>query len=296
MSWVAAVVGLCLFVCASGGCAANWPQREGIVRPDGVYVLHLPGIMGPIPHDKDFAYGLLVAGAQEVRLVDWTFPFIFTNLMDLEWQERQAEALLEELREYREMHPDGRLVITAHSGGGRIALLALDRLQPGDPLVEQLWLLAPSLSPQYDLAPTLDRVGRVVAITSDEDWLILGLGTRLFGNSDRVYGDAAGRVGFLYQHPRFEQWEFDPAWEERTGYDGDHIKVLSSQFVREMIGPSMMNWRASGSEFEYNAFAPVDPELIDEAIAAGGADPRGAAENARSRSGAGGAAGMLDDR
>lgn len=224
-----------------GGCMPAWPQREGFVRTGGVYVFHAPGIMGPIPHDHYFATGLMLAGVQDVQPVDWTGPMPLLNLSDDQRHEREALALAQRIVLFKAMHPEARVVLTGHSGGCRIVIGAVERLHPGQPLVEQIWLLSPALSPKYDLRPSLERVPRIVVVTSRHDWMILGMGTRLLGTSDGQRSDSAGRVGFECRHPRLEQWTYQPEWLA-LGYNGDHIQILNQRFAMEAIGPAMVNW------------------------------------------------------
>ena len=58
-------------------------------------------------------------------------------------------------------------------------------------------LLAPALSPGYDLTAALRAVRReIVVFWSPLDLIVLGAGTRLFGTIDRVKTVGAGLVGF----------------------------------------------------------------------------------------------------
>lgn len=223
------------------GCGISWPEREGFIRHDGVYVFHAPGISGDVPHDHFFAAGLVRAGIQEVRFVDWATLSPGRNLSDTDLHEAEARRLVERLRGFRATSPEARIVVTGHSGGARIAVRAIELLDVDERLVEQLWLLAPALSPEYDFGPALDRVPRIVALTSPHDSLILGVGTSLFGTSDRYFGDAGGRIGFRSDHARFEQWGYDPAWLEFRN-TGDHLQMLSQRFSWAVIGPAMLHW------------------------------------------------------
>ncbi len=223
------------------GCGISWSDREGIIRHDGVYVFHAPGISGDVPHDHFFAAGLLRAGVQEVKFVDWTTHSPGRNLMNTDLHEAQARRLVERIRGFKATSPEARVILTSHSGGAAIAIRAAELLDVGENIVEQVWLLAPALSPDYDFGPALERVPRIVAFSSPHDGLILGAGTSLFGTSDRYFGDAGGRVGFVYNHPRFEQWGYDPTWLEFRN-TGDHLQVLSQRFAWRVIGPSMLNW------------------------------------------------------
>ena len=63
--------------------------------------------------------------------------------------------------------------------------------------VERVVLLAPALSPGYDLTAALRAVRReIVVFWSPLDLIVLGAGTRLFGTIDRVKTIGAGLVGF----------------------------------------------------------------------------------------------------
>lgn len=225
----------------ASGCGIAWTDREGFIRHDGVYVFHAPGIAGEVPHDHYFAAGLLRAGVQEVRFVNWATMAPGRNLTDVSLHEAQARRLADRVRGFKATSPEARVILTGHSGGAKIAIRAAELLDVGSDAVEQVWLLAPALSPDYDFGPALERVPRVVAFSSPHDGLLLGAGTSLFGTSDRYFGDAGGRVGFVYEHPRFEQWGYDPAWLAFRN-SGDHMQVLGQRFAWQVIGPSMLSW------------------------------------------------------
>jgi len=224
-----------------GGCGASLTEREGIIRHDGVYVFHAPGISGDVPHDHFFARGLIRGGIQEVHMVNWTTLLPGRNLTDTELHENQSRRLVERLRGFKATSPEARVILTGHSGGAKIVIRATELLEVGENLVEQVWLLAPALSPDYDFGPALERVPRLVALTSPHDRLILGMGTTLFGTSDRYFGDAGGRIGFTYYHARFEQWGYDPAWLEHRN-SGDHLQLLSQRFSTRVIAPAMLQY------------------------------------------------------
>ena len=58
-------------------------------------------------------------------------------------------------------------------------------------------LLAPALSPEYDLTAALRAVSReMVVFWSPLDIFMLGMGTKVFGTADRVRTAGAGLVGF----------------------------------------------------------------------------------------------------
>jgi len=236
-----AVALMCAAALLLSGCGISWTTREGIIRHDGIFVFHAPGISGEVPHDHFFALGLLRAGVQEVYFVDWATPWAGRNLTDTKLHEKEASRLVQRLRGFKASSPEARVVLTGHSGGASIIIRAAELLDVGENIVEQVWLLAPALSPDYDFGPALERVPRIVVFSSPHDGIVLGAGTSLFGTSDRYFGNAGGRVGFNYNHPRFEQWGYDPAWLEFRN-TGDHLQVLSQRFSWKVIGPSMLHY------------------------------------------------------
>lgn len=225
----------------AGGCGAALNEREGIIRHDGVYVFHAPGISGDVPHDHYFARGLIRGGIQEVHFVAWATLLPGRNLSDAALHEREARRLVDRVRGFKATSPEARVILTGHSGGARIVIRAAELLDVGENLVEQVWILAPALSPDYDFGPALERVPRIVALSSEHDRLILGTGTTLFGTSDGHFGDAGGRIGFAFNHPRFEQWGYDPAWLEHRN-SGDHLDLLNQRFALRVIAPAMLHY------------------------------------------------------
>lgn len=252
-------------VVLAGGCGVSLTEREGIIRHDGVYVFHAPGISGDVPHDHFFARGLIRAGVQEVHMVNWTTLLPGRNLTDTALHEREATRLVDRLRGFKATSPEARVILTGHSGGARIVIRAVELLDVGENLVEQVWLLAPALSPDYDFGPALERVPRLVALTSPHDQLILGAGTTLFGTADRHFGDAGGRIGFTYSHPRFEQWGYDPAWLAYRN-SGDHLQLLGQRFSTRVIAPAMLHYwplEVEGAVHRVRAAGPASSLGID---------------------------------
>lgn len=248
---ILAWISVCVICVAGCGCAGAWPQREGIIRPDGVHVIHVPGIMGGLGHDRELAYGLLLGGVEDVDVFEWTDVMPMRNLTDVEYQQKKGEELAARIRQHRALNPEARLVLTAHSGGGIVVIRALESLDMPDDseststtaaaIVEQVWLLGVAVSPSYDLGRVMARTDRLVSVSSHHDWVILGLGTSLFGTSDRQHRDSAGMIGFAYDHPRFEQWGYDRSWS-KFGNNGDHLRLLDHRFARSVIARSMLRW------------------------------------------------------
>jgi hypothetical protein len=115
--------------------------------------------------------------------------------------------------------------------------------------VRNLVLVQPATSATYDLVPALRRIdGQLIHLFSPGDRLILGWGTSTFGNSDRTYGPAAGKIGFdlekavpdLNLRERVRQEPWSQAWRD-AGHYGNHIGMLGYQWNREIVAPLLLS-------------------------------------------------------
>ena len=127
------------------------------------------------------------------------------------------------------------------SGGAGLVVWALERLPEHS--VETVVLLAPALSTGYDLSVASRAVKReIVVFWSPIDCIILGLGTRFFGTIDRVYGPAAGMLGFRLplDDPAVAnklaqvRWRLEMA---RTGNLGGHVGPDLPGFLKRYVAP-----------------------------------------------------------
>jgi pimeloyl-ACP methyl ester carboxylesterase len=145
---------------------------------------------------------------------------------------------------YRRSYPNLRIYLIGHSAGCAVVLAAADLLPPDT--IDRIVLLAPSVSPDYDLRPALasSREG-IDAFVSERDRIILGLCMRLVGTADGKRGAAAGRVGFrpticttadaaLFGRLRQHTWHSTVSW---TGHLGGHYGSNRVCFVQAYILP-----------------------------------------------------------
>jgi hypothetical protein len=211
------------------------------------YLLHLPGVGGHLPIDDALIGGLRQGGLDaEVQIYDWTAgqPGM-AALMNYQQNREQAAVIAELIQRVRRESPSRRIIITSHSGGAGLAAWALERL-PDDVHVQSLLMLAPALSPEYDLTTALRHVtGRVYVFSSLND-TALGAGTRTFGTIDRVKSDSAGRAGFVRpqsadpsQYEKVVTHPYDPAWLP-LGHGGEHIGPMSRPFARRVLAPLLL--------------------------------------------------------
>ena len=199
--------------------------------------------------NRNIAVGLDEGGvASAIEVFDWTTGVpgtLIVNLTAYERNLRQAQRLADRIIEFRDEHPGAPVHLIGHSGGGGLAVLALEAL-PAGRQIDMVILLAPALSPDYDLSTSLLRSRRgVVNFYSDRDRALLKAGTSVFGSIDRRLGPAAGAVGFklpreitrdgrkLYDE-RLRQVRWSPRLKQ-FGVSGTHIGWTSRQFAREYL-------------------------------------------------------------
>ena len=214
-------------------------------------VFVLPGIEGSSVWNRNIALGLDDGGVTSaIEIYDWTVGVpgsLVVNLTLLERNQKQAQRLAEQITHYQDQHPHSPVHLVGHSGGAGIAVMALDAL-PEDRLVERAILLAPALSPAYDLSTALRRTRYGICnFFSSNDVGMLMVGTSLVGPMDREFGVSAGAIGF--RAPR-DASEEDRAlyarllrqvrWAPRmklAGADGSHLGWTSRQFAAEYLAP-----------------------------------------------------------
>jgi pimeloyl-ACP methyl ester carboxylesterase len=210
-----------------------------------LYVLHLPGVGGFLPVDRGMIAGLRAGGVgQDIHFYDWTEhdPGI-DALHAYDRNQREAAHVADLLATRIASAPHARLVLTSHSGGGAIAVWALENL-PANDQVDAVLLMAPALSPDYDLTAALRHVrGKMYVFWSSGDQFILGLGCRICGTMDRKQTDAAGLVGFtppptadMDQYKKLDQRPYDPDWVF-LGNFGDHIGPMAAPFAKTVLAP-----------------------------------------------------------
>lgn len=218
------------------GCAS----RETTGGAGGRVAIVVPGAGG----DGAWYDGLrqaLRADGTAVHVHRWGSAVVFRNFSDRAVHvdaEAKLAAYLDTLTTQTR-----RVDIVAHSAGCGVALGAVARSRRG---VDRLVLLAPSVSPAYDLRTALTRVrGTVHVFYSERDTLFLRWRTGTFGTYDRVKSPAAGFGGFdvtaldafsasrLKQHP----WRVD--WRAHHN-DGGHFGATAGPFVQAVIVPLLM--------------------------------------------------------
>ncbi len=239
-----------------------------------VYIL--PGIEGRSVWNRDLAIGLDEGGvASAIEIFDWTtgLPggFVF-NLTDYARNQRQAQKLADKIVAHRKRYPGSAVHLIGHSGGGGIAPLVIESL-PAGRQIDMAILLAPALSPEYDLTTALRRTRfGICSFYSSYDVSFLKVGTSLFGTIDRDAGASAGAVGFrlppdappatrhAYQ-TRLRQIRWTERLE-RYGASGTHLGWASRRFAKEYLAPLIL--RNEGTRVIDRAGGePAEPPAVE---------------------------------
>jgi alpha-beta hydrolase superfamily lysophospholipase len=93
-------------------------------------VIILPGIEGRSFMNENLARGLNEGGVgMGIEIYEWGTPgAMLINIADYERNKEEAQRLAEHIRAYRHGHPGAAIHVVGHSGGGGLAVLAVERL------------------------------------------------------------------------------------------------------------------------------------------------------------------------
>jgi pimeloyl-ACP methyl ester carboxylesterase len=238
--WVTAL--LASVLCAAPVCS----QERAAAAPGVVFVVG--GIGGLDPLLPSARYTLPLANVRhEIREFDWTHGKcrLLRDLQDTRYLLARADELAEAVREVKAADPGRPVYLLGHSAGAGLVLAAAERLPPET--LERVVLLAPAVSPQFNLCDALRATrGEIVSFNSCMDLVMLKWGTSQFGTVDRVYGPSAGLVGFevpadldaegrqLYQRLVQKAWKVEDLLEFRGGL---HHSPCMPIFLAQQVAP-----------------------------------------------------------
>ena len=183
----------------------------------------------------------------EVHRIRWTHGFcrVASDQMHSAHLLREGRKLADQILLCRHEAPDQPIFLMGHSAGCGVVLVAAENLPPNT--VERIVLLAPAVSAKHDLRPALrSSCQGIDAFTSHRDWACLGLGTLLFGTTDRYWmSGAAGKIGFkpmlacpedavLYAKLRQYPWNPSLMW---MGHNGGHYGSYQPAFLARFVLP-----------------------------------------------------------
>lgn len=225
-------------------------------RLDRGFVLILPGIEGESLLNHDIALGL-VDGAIDlgIEILDWTTGWFLLapfHLRSRWWHRRQARAIADRIGRYLREYPGRPVHLIGHSGGGAMAILALEQL-PAGVQVESAVLLAAAISPRHDLSAGLTHIRQGLwNFSSRGDWLFVTVGTLLFGNLDGRHEVCAGASGFALAERSATSTALEESrlhevpWRPRMAASfhwGGHFGCVNRLFVAEYIAPVLRGGR-----------------------------------------------------
>ena len=244
--------------------AAKAQASVGAVNPladkPKPWVLHLNGIGGERSIDHSLVRGLREGGLEaEFEIYDWTGADIgIPALTNVGLHKREARRIADIILQQYKADPKRPIHLTGHSGGAGILTYALELL-PDDVKVESIIMLAPALSPQYDLSKALAHVnGQCYVFTSIFDVAVLSAGTKVFGTIDGIRSEAAGLKGFVQpgkaadpdQYKKLVHFPYHKSWAKKYGNLGSHISCMSARFVRSYVAPVLLTGKAPADALE----------------------------------------------
>ncbi len=214
----------------------------------------LPGIEAAGPFPQAICQGIRNSpwrGAVEIFY--WGIPFpegYFPNVIWLKRNQYQAAGLAQKIQDYQKAYPGRPVHLFGNSAGAGIALLAVERLPITSP-IDSLVFLQGAVSPNHDLTIALDRVKKgILNCCSHRDWMVLALGTFIFGTIDRRHCVAAGCRGFhiptqpekrrLYME-KLVQKKWVPEWIDLYDHWGSHGSSTSHKFISQLVMPWLLH-------------------------------------------------------
>lgn len=207
-------------------------------------VIVLPGIDGRARHNEAVCRVLRKHGVgMAVELYDWTTPLgALFNQCAQSTNRGAARRLAERIVAYLRRYPGRPVFLIGHSGGTAIAAWAAEAIPRGR-RIAGIIMLAPSLSPGYDLSAALAHTDRgIVSFHSHLDAALLGAGTTLVGTMDGLHVEAAGKVAFRKpaqaEPARDYRKLVQVAWESgmaESGHDGGHFGPTTPRFVARYV-------------------------------------------------------------
>lgn len=207
-------------------------------------VFFVPGAIGDGGWYSSLRSGLRDGGMERPLVtVSWGAPkaMFALNFSNAGIHENAEKKLASVIADHSERFPEGRIDLIGHSAGCGVILGAMRKLDNSHK-IHSIVLIAPSVSPAYDINHALLRSTRIDAFISERDTTFLSWRTSNFGSYDNVKTKAAGHLGFDLGHyppalaEKITQHRYSDEWKT-LGNDGGHFGSLSRKFVKAHIAP-----------------------------------------------------------
>jgi pimeloyl-ACP methyl ester carboxylesterase len=231
----------------AGGCATanSTTIASESLRRKGLVII-LPGIEGKSSLNEHIRQGLVASGVDcAIEIHQWGLlvPVVklFANQVNVPGNYAAGREIAKVIARYQDRYPDNPVYLVGHSGGGGIAVFALEALEkmPGKHRITGAVLLSPSISADYDLSVALQHTRQGVAnFYNESDVAALGLATTILGNVDGGRGAAAGRAGF-------DRPGLDDTPEKVFAYS----KLYQVKITREMMSSRLAHMGTTGVAF-----------------------------------------------
>jgi len=271
-----AVAGLSLLV-AGIGCTTRNRDYASPERLETGLVISLDGVGGYNWGPRWLRTGLDEAGVKAAIIIyDWSkgpTGLFVGDLMAKERNQVAANDLASRVATYVSAMPNRPVTLIGHSGGAAVVVWALEAM-PENCKVERAILLAPALSPDYDLTKALRAVrSRLYVMYSGADVGLMGAGTAVFGTMDRQHSVSAGLVGFkltpeadLGEYTKVRQvgWSLSLL---KMGHMGGHMGWTGTRFAREFLAPIITRQRDPGDALVATTRAGESPAVKPAASA-----------------------------
>lgn len=253
----------------SAGCSNNDMFMTDQRLQRGMVVI-LPGVEGPSGYNRDIRRGLVSAGVPyALPIRSWGTPIpllgVFLRQVDIIGAHIAAAGIRDEIIRYQDTHPGAPVYLIGHSGGGAIAVMVAEKM-PDQRKVQGLVLLSASISSAHNLTDALNHCEHgIVNFHNTDDGLLLLVGTTLAGNVDRLYGPAAGLIGFDWpedRHNDLRKQAYARLYQRELTPDmtlgGDpHTLVTRPRFVATYIAPWILRSRWPATKAEMYAYIPT---------------------------------------
>ena len=225
---------------ALGAVGCQGPTYDKGLPSQGATWL-IPGIEGQATMVKPVVKALRASDYEgEIFSYNWGNPILpFRNLCNKSHKSLKSQQLAQSITDFAHNHPNTPIDIVGYSAGAGLTIMAVEQL-PYDVKIRNIYLVHGALSPDYNLTNALaNSYGTIKNIYSKADWVILGLGTSIFGTMDNTHTASAGMVGFNPQMAVPDQSQqnrlIQIPWQLDQKRWGGHITLYEYSFNKNYV-------------------------------------------------------------